>query len=131
MPRYNTSSNRTAAILLRCFTLPSMSHLIISAIVLTQSDRIVVTSASNDLRPLEYHTREIESLTALYRTRGMEALEEELLWLFFQGIWQGDTRFDRAVAKFKDTEKVDSYAEYLRCHEDDAYRVRLSFIRRI
>lgn len=101
-----------------------MSHLIISAIVLSQSDRIIVTSASNNLRPLEYHTREIESLTALYRERGMEALEEELLWLFFQGVWQGDTRFDRAVAQFKDTEKVDSYAEYLRCHEDDEYRAK-------
>jgi len=101
-----------------------MSHLIISAIVLTQSDRIVVTSASNNLRPLEYHTREIESLTALYRECGMEALEEELLWLFFQGLWQGDMRFDRAVAQFKDTEKVDSDAEYLRCHEDDEYRAK-------
>lgn len=101
-----------------------MSHLIISAIVLTQSDRIVVTFASNNLLPLEYHTHEIESLTTLYRERGMEALEEELLWLFFQGIWQGDNRFAQAAARFKDAEKVDSYAEYLRCHEDDEYRAK-------
>lgn len=110
--------------MLRCFIFISMSHLIISAIVLTQSDRIVVTSASNNLRPLEYRTCEIESLTAIYRRSGMDALEEELLWLFFQGLWQGDTRFDRAVAQFKSAEKIDSHAEYLRCHEDDEYRMK-------
>lgn len=88
-----------------------------------QDDRVIIERASNNLCPLEYRTIEIEPLTALYREKGMTALEEELLWLFFQGVWQQyDGRFVRAIERYKQTEQVDSYAEYLRCHGDDAYR---------
>ena len=63
-----------------------MSHLIITFIGITKDERVIVERASNNLRPLEFRTVEIELLTALYREKGMAALEEELLWLFFQGI---------------------------------------------
>ena len=100
-----------------------MSHLIIKFIGITKDDRVIVERASNNLRPLEFRAIEIGPLTALYREKGMEALEEELLWLFFQGIWQQhDGRFARAVEQYKQTESVDSHAEYLRCHDDETYR---------
>lgn len=101
-----------------------MSHLIIKFMGITQDDRVIIERASNNLRPLEFRTLEIEPLTALYREKGMAALEEELLWLFFQGIWQQhhDGRFARAIERYRQAEQVDSHPEYLRCSEDDAYR---------
>ena len=100
-----------------------MSHLIITFIGITKNERVIVERASNNLRPPAFRTIEIEPLTALYREKGMTALEEEILWLFFQGVWQQyDGRFTRAIEQYKQTEQVDSYAEYLRCHGDDAYR---------
>ncbi|MDE5691513.1 MAG: hypothetical protein K2I13_04800 [Alistipes sp.] len=101
-----------------------MSHLIITFIGITKDERVIVERASNNLRPLEFRTVEIEPLTALYREKGMAALEEELLWLFFQGIWQQqhDGRFARAIERYKQTESVDSHSEYLHCHGDEAYR---------
>lgn len=100
-----------------------MSHLIIKFIGITQDDRVIIERASNNLRPLEFRTIEIEPLTALYREKGLKALEEELLWLFFQGVWQQyDGRFARAIERYRQAEQVDSHPEYLRCSEDDAYR---------
>lgn len=101
-----------------------MSHLIIKFMGITQDDRVIIERASNNLRPLEFRTLEIESLTAVYREKGLKALEEELLWLFFQGIWQQhhDGRFARAIESYRQAEQVDSYPEYLRCSGDDAYR---------
>lgn len=104
-----------------------MSHLIITFIGITKDDRVIVERASNNLRPLEFRTIESEPLTALYREEGMAALEEELLWLFFQGIWQQqhDGRFARAIESYRQAEQVDSYAEYLRCSENEEYRKQL------
>lgn len=104
-----------------------MSHLIIKFIGITQDDRVIIERASNNLRPLEFRTLEIEPLTALYREKGLKALEEELLWLFFQGIWQQhhDGRFARAIERYRQAEQVDSYSEYLRCSENKEYRKRL------
>lgn len=101
-----------------------MSHLIIKFMGITQDDRVIIERASNNLRPLEFRTLEIEPLTALYREKGLKALEEELLWLFFQGIWQQhhDGRFARAIERYGQAEQVDSHLEYLRCSGDDAYR---------
>ena len=102
-----------------------MSHLIITFIGITRDKRVIIERASNNLRPLEFRTLEIESLTALYREQGMEALDEELLWLFLQGVWkQYDGRFSRAIERYRQAEQVDSYQEYLRCSEDDEYRKR-------
>lgn len=79
-----------------------MSHLIIKFIGITKDDRVIVERASNNLRPLEFRRLEIEPLTALYREKGMEAQEEKLLWLFFQGVWQQhDGRFARAIERSK------------------------------
>ncbi len=101
-----------------------MSHLIIKFMGITQDDRVIIERASNNLRQLEFRAIEIEPLTALYREKGMAALEEELLWLFFQGVWQQqhDGRFAQAIGRYKQTEQVDSHSEYLRCHDDEAYR---------
>lgn len=101
-----------------------MSHLIIKFMGIIQDDRVIIERASNNLRPLEFRTLEIEPLTALYREKGLKALEEELLWLFFQGIWQQhhDGRFARAIERYGQAEQVDSHSEYLRCSEDEAYR---------
>lgn len=101
-----------------------MSHLIITFIGTTKDDRVIVERVSNNLHPLEFRTIEIEPLTALYRKKGPAALEEELLWLFFQGIWQQqyDGHFARAIESYRQAEQVDSYSEYLRCSEDEAYR---------
>ena len=93
---------------------------------ITQDDRVIIERASNNLCPLEYRTIEIESLTALYREKGMTALEEELLWLFFQGVWQQhDGRFTRAIESYRQAEQVDSHSEYLRCSENEEYRMQL------
>lgn len=104
-----------------------MSHLIITFIGITQDDRVIVERASNNLRTLEFCTIEIEPLTALYREKGMAALEEELLWLFFQGVWQQqhNGRFARAIERYKQTESVDSFQEYLCCSENEEYRKQL------
>ncbi len=91
---------------------------------ITQDDRVIIERASNNLRPLAFRTLEIEPLTAVYREKGLKALEEELLWLFFQGIWQQhhDGRFARAIERYGQAEQVDSQAEHLRCSEDEEYR---------
>lgn len=105
-----------------------MSHLIITFIGITQDERVIVERASNNLRPLEFRPIEIEPLTALYRKKGPTALlEEELLWLFFQGIWQQqhDGRFAQAIERYKQTGSVDSYSEYLRCSDNERYRKQL------
>lgn len=103
-----------------------MSHLIITFIGITQDDRVIIERASNNLRPLEFRPLEIEPLTAVYREKGLKALAEELLWLFFQGVWQQhDGRFARAIESYRQAEQVDSYAEYLRCSENEKYRKRL------
>lgn len=103
-----------------------MSHLIITFIGITQDDRVIIERASNNLRPLEFRTIEIEPLTALYHEKGLAALEEELLWLFFRGVWQQhDGRFARAIESYRQAEQVDSYSEYLRCSEDEEYRKQL------
>lgn len=100
-----------------------MSHLIIKYIGVTSSGKVIVERASNNLHPLEFRRLEIEPLTVLYREKGMGALEEELLWLFFQGVWKQDYgRFYRAIERYKQAESVDSYQEYLRCHDDENYR---------
>ena len=101
-----------------------MSHLIIKFMGIIQDYWVIIERASNNLRPLEFRTLEIEPLTALYREKGLKALEEELLWLFFQGIWQQhhDGRFARAIERYGQAEQVDSHSEYLRCSEDEAYR---------
>ena len=104
-----------------------MSHLIIKFMGITQDDRVIIERASNNLHPLEFRTIEIEPLTTLYCEKGLGALEEELLWLFFQGIWQQqhDGRFARAIERYKQTESVDSYSEYLYCSENEEYRKQL------
>lgn len=104
-----------------------MSHLIITFIGITQDDRVIIERASNNLRPQEFRTIEIEPLTALYREKGMAALEEELLWLFFQGIWQQQHggRFAWAIESYRHAESVDSHSEHLRCSENEEYRKQL------
>lgn len=100
-----------------------MSHLIITFIGITRDKLVIIERASNNLRPLEFRRLEIESLTALYRERGMEALDEKLLWLFLQGVWrQYDGLFSRAIERYRQAKQVDSYQEYLRCSEDEEYR---------
>ena len=103
-----------------------MSHLIITFIGITKDDRVIVERASNNLRPLEFRTIESGPLTTLYREEGMAALEEELLWLFFQGVWQQhDGRFARAIESYRQAEQVDSHSEYLRCSKNEEYRTQL------
>lgn len=103
-----------------------MSHLIIAFIGITKDDRVIIERASNNLRPLKFRAIEIEPLTELYREKGMAVLEEELLWLFFQGVWQQyDGRFARAIERYKQAEQVDSYSEYLSCSDNEEYRRQL------
>ncbi|MDE5623959.1 MAG: hypothetical protein K2I62_05040, partial [Alistipes sp.] len=47
-----------------------MSHLIITFIGITKDDRVIIERTSNNLRPLEFRTVEIEPQTALYREQG-------------------------------------------------------------
>ena len=56
----------------------------------------MVRMAANNIRPLDFRYDEVVSLTETLRTKGRPTLELELLSLFFKGLWQGRTRYDRA-----------------------------------
>ena len=43
-----------------------MSHLIIKFMGITQDDRVIIERASNNLRPLEFRTLEIEPLRSAF-----------------------------------------------------------------
>lgn len=98
-----------------------MSYQIITRITITPDLRVMVRMAANNIRPLDFHYGEIESLTALLRTKGRPTLELELLSLFFRGLWQGRTRYDRAVSYTLLTDGIDKYEAWERCCEDKEY----------
>ena len=74
-----------------------MSYQIITRITITPDLRVMVRMAANNIRPLDFRYDEVVSLTETLRTKGRPTLELELLLLFFKGLWQGRTRYDRAV----------------------------------
>lgn len=98
-----------------------MSHLIVTRITITPDRRVTVRRAANNVRPLAFRYGEIESLTALLLTQGRRALDLELLSLFFHGLWQGNTRYARAVAYTLFTDRLDKYDAWKRCQEDPDY----------
>ena len=73
-----------------------MSYQIITRITITPDLRVMVRMAANNIRPLDFRYDEVVSLTETLRTKGRPTLELELLSLFFKGLWQGRTRYDRA-----------------------------------
>lgn len=75
-----------------------MSYQIITRITITPDLRVMVRMAANNIRPLDFRYDEVVSLTETLRTKGRPTLELELLSLFFKGLWQGRTRYDRAVS---------------------------------
>ena len=83
-----------------------MSYQIITRITITPDLRVMVRMAANNIRPLDFRYDEVVSLTETLRTKGRPTLELELLSLFFKGLWQGRTRYDRAVGYTLLTEKL-------------------------
>lgn len=75
-----------------------MSHEIIKNIFVTADRRVIVCHAPGNIQPQIFHEEEYEPLTELLRKEGYERLEEEILYLFFLGVWQNDLRHGRAVA---------------------------------
>ena len=98
-----------------------MSHMIVKLITITSDLRVMVRMAANNIRPLDFRYGEIESLTETLRTKNRPTLELELLSLFFRGLWQGRTRYDRAVGYTLLTDGIDKYEAWERCREDKAY----------
>ena len=98
-----------------------MSHMIVKRITITPDLRVMVYMAANNIRPLDFRYNEVVSLTETLRTKGRPTLELELLSLFFKGLWQGRTRYDRAVGYTLLTDGIDKYEAWERCREDKAY----------
>ena len=69
-----------------------------------------------------FHEEEYEPLTELLRKEGYERLEEEILYLFFLGVWQNDLRHGRAVARAIEQERMDVYELWKRCDRDVSFR---------
>ena len=65
-----------------------MSHEIIKNIFVTADRRVIVCHAPGNIQPQIFHEEEYEPLTELLRKEGYERLEEEILYLFFLGVWQ-------------------------------------------
>ena len=63
-----------------------------------------------------------KALTELLRKEGYERLEEEILYLFFLGVWQNDLRHGRAVARAIEQERMDVYELWKRCDRDVSFR---------
>ena len=98
-----------------------MSYQIITRITITSDLRVMVRMAANNIRPLDFRYDEVVSLTETLRTKGRPTLELELLSLFFKGLWQGRTRYDRAVGYTLLTDSIDKYEAWERCREDKEY----------
>jgi len=92
-----------------------MSYQIITRITITSDLRVMVRMAANNIRPLDFRYDEVVSLTETLRTKGRPTLELELLSLFFKGLWQGRTRYDRAVGYTLLTDGIDKYEAWERC----------------
>lgn len=87
-----------------------MSHEIIKNIFVTADRRVIVCHASSNIQPQIFHEEEYGPLTTLLRKEGYERLEEEILYLFFLGVWQNDLRHGRAVARAIEQERMDVYS---------------------
>lgn len=98
-----------------------MSYQIITRITITPDLRVMVRMAANNIRPLDFRYDEVVSLTETLRTKGRPTLELELLSLFFKGLWQGRTRYDRAVGYTLLTDGIDKYEAWERCRGDKEY----------
>ena len=96
-----------------------MSYQIITRITITSDLRVMVRMAANNIRPLDFRYDEVVSLTETLRTKGRPTLELELLSLFFKGLWQGRTRYDRAVGYTLLTDGIDKYEAWERCREKE------------
>ena len=84
-----------------------MSHEIIKNIFVTADRRVIVCHAPGNIQPQIFHEEEYEPLTELLRKEGYERLEEEILYLFFLGVWQ---------------ERMDVYELWKRCDRDVSFR---------
>ena len=98
-----------------------MSYQIITRITITSDLRGMVRMTTNNILPLDFRYGEVASLTETLRTKGRPILELELLSLFFKGLWQGRTRYDRAVGYTLLTDGIDKYEAWKRCREDKEY----------
>ena len=65
-----------------------MSHEIIKNIFITVDRRVIVCHAPGNIEPQVFQEEEYGPLTTLLREEGYERLEEEILYLFFLGVWQ-------------------------------------------
>lgn len=99
-----------------------MSHEIIKNIFVTADRRVIVCHAPGNIQPQIFHEEEYEPLTELLRKEGYERLEEEILYLFFLGVWQNDLRHVRAVARAIEQERMDVYELWKRCDRDVSFR---------
>ena len=84
--------------------------------------RQIVCHAPGNIQPQIFHEEEYEPLTELLRKEGYERLEEEILYLFFLGVWQNDLRHGRAVARAIEQERMDVYELWKRCDRDVSFR---------
>lgn len=99
-----------------------MSHEIIKNILLTADRRVIVCHACNNIKPQVFQEEEYEPLTELLREEGYERLEEEILYLFFQRVWQNDLWHGRAVARAIEQERLNVYELWERCRRDESFR---------
>lgn len=83
-----------------------MSHEIIKNIFVIADRCVIVCHAPGNIQPQIFHEEEYGPLTELLRKEGYERLEEEILYLFFLGVWQNDLRHGRAVARAIEQERM-------------------------
>ena len=87
-----------------------MSHEIIKNIFVTADRCVIVCHAPGNIQPQIFHEEEYGPL------------EEEILYLFFLGVWQNDLRHGRAVARAIEQERMDVYELWKRCDRDVSFR---------
>ena len=84
-------------------------HEIIKNIFITVDRRVIVCHAPGNIEPQVFQEEEYGPLTTLLREEGYERLEEEILYLFFLGVWQNDLRHGRAVARAIEQERENGH----------------------
>lgn len=99
-----------------------MSRDYIRRIKITQNRRVFI-EYKNDVTDYQYRVREHKSLSEILQNEGTEAVEKEILMLYFYGSWEGSpTKYARAVKRTMIAEGIDQYEAWDKSYKNDLYR---------
>lgn len=75
-----------------------MSHAKIKAISIKQ-DGVYITSAANNVQPRCYSKCRVSTLSNMLETKGLDAVQEEILEQFYNGNFQGGSTIYSKIAR--------------------------------